>query len=273
MPDSTLKIGLVGAHISRSRLARALDLFCTAEGLTLDFRPRDSAEEDIDFESLIRSLPAQGFDGFTVTHPFKTRAHDMATHRHMPPGIGSANTLIFSGDAIHAHNTDHSGFTAAWSAAFAPSSPGTVLMAGAGGVSRAIARGLLDLGADEVLIFDLDEAAARIVAQDTGATAIAVTDAPDAASVATGLVNATPMGMAEHPGMAFTVDMIGSQRWVFDAVYFPIETMFVATARAAGIPVLTGFDLFRHMACQSFATYTGRPAPDPAHLTPLAEGL
>ncbi|MGB3556723.1 MAG: hypothetical protein WBA25_19015, partial [Jannaschia sp.] len=89
---------------------------------------------------------------------------------------------------------------------------------------------------------------------------------------ADGLVNCTPMGMAPHGGSAFDAAGIGGQGWAFDAVYTPTETPFLIAARAAGLAVMTGFDLFRFMAMASFAVYTGR-VPDPATTLPELDAL
>ena len=94
----------------------------------------------------------------------------------------------------------------------------------------------------------------------------------DAIRQAHGLVNATPLGMAEYPGTAFDPALLGPQAWAFDAVYTPTNTMFLRDARAAGLAILTGFDLFRSMAVRSFAAYTGIEV-DEAAMRPALEAL
>ncbi len=63
--------------------------------------------------------------------------------------------------------------------------------------------------------------------------------------------------MAEYPGSVFDPSRFGRQKWAFDAVYTPTDTLFLKQAAAAGMTCHTGFDLFRHMAIRSFAAYTG----------------
>ena len=273
----TLKIGLIGQHISRSRFAAAQSILCAEAGIRLDFTPFDSADmPDLNFEAHVRRLAAGGFHGLTVTHPFKPAAHRLATLHHYPEGLGAANTLIFRLGEIEAHNTDYLGLIAAWQARFGDTRPGIVAMAGAGGVARAIIAALANRGAEQVLLWDRDVGRAAEVASMTGAKAILPRDAGNAVRAAVGLVNATPMGMKEYPGSAFEGMRVGSQDWAFDAVYTPIRTRFVRDAEEAGLAVMTGFDLFSHMAVESFRAYSGAPAPvaDPvAALRPLAKGL
>ncbi|UWQ16438.1 NAD(P)-binding domain-containing protein [Jannaschia sp. M317] len=261
---------MIGENIGNSRLARALGLLCADHGMTLDFTAIDTmGDPDFDFDGTVDDLRLQGWTGVTVTHPWKTHAAAWAGDR-MVAGtedLGASNTLTFA--PVAGHNTDYSGFLRAWAAGM-DSPPGVVAVAGAGGVARAVVPALLALGATEVLVWDRDAGAAEALAHRTGARA--VTDAAAAIAAADGLVNCTPMGMAPYGGTAFDAALIGGQAWAFDAVYTPTETPFVQAARAAGLRVLTGFDLFRHMALASFEAYTGQ-RPDPATALPKLDVL
>jgi len=279
----TLKAGLIGKHIGRSRFADAQALLCRETGWTLDFTPFDTALlEHYDFEQHIDSLPGQGFHGITVTHPYKTRAHSLAQSFDYPETLGASNLLRFNAGAVEAFNTDYTGFKGAWRAEFGSAAPGRVAMAGAGGVSRALIAGLLDLGAERIDLWDITAKLAQTVADSADpdakrVTALADNDQiADAIQRADGLLNATPMGMDQYPGMAFDPDLIGAQGWAFDAVYAPITTAFMTAAEKAGLRTMNGFDLFRHMAVSSFEVYTGCLIDKPTavdRLRPLAEGL
>jgi shikimate dehydrogenase len=283
MADSVLKAGLIGEHIGRSRFAAAQELLCGAAGLKLDFTAFDTAEiMDFDFESHIASLPVQGFDGVTVTHPFKTRAHKLARDINYPGSLGASNLLRFEPEGFRAFNTDYTGFKSAWAAQFGDARPGRVAMAGAGGVSRALIAGLLDLGAERIDLWDLNQQLCVEVARVTdpsGERVFAIEAADEirqTVRAANGLLNATPMGMDHYPGTAFDAALVGGQDWAFDAVYAPIDTVFLKNARDTGLITITGFDLFRHMAVLSFEVYTGCLIDKPTAveaLRPLARGL
>jgi shikimate dehydrogenase len=283
MTGGVLKAGLIGEHIGRSRFAAAQELLCARTGLTLDFTAFDTAEmTDFDFEHHIASLPGQGFDGVTVTHPFKTRAHKLARDINYPGSLGASNLLRFEPGGFQGFNTDYTGFKSAWTAQFGDTAPGRVAMAGAGGVSRALIAGLFDLGAERIDLWDLDPQLCRDVARITdpsGRRVFAIEAADEirqAVRGANGLLNATPMGMDHYPGTAFDAGLVGGQNWAFDAVYAPIDTVFLKCARDAGLTTITGFDLFRHMAVLSFEVYTGCLIDKPTAveaLRPLARGL
>jgi len=134
-------------------------------------------------------------------------------------------------------------------------------MMGAGGVAQALAPALIELGATDLAICDTDPARATALANSSGARAVAMADAPDLIRAADGLVNATPLGMAEYPGTAFDPALFTGQTWAFDAVYTPTCTAFLVAAENAGLHCITGFDLFRAMAVRSFEAYTGLTVP------------
>ncbi|MDB2407854.1 NAD(P)-binding domain-containing protein [Jannaschia sp.] len=267
-----LRCGLIGENIGRSRLAKALDIMTQDHGGRLIFTPIDTASEiGFDFGTTIERLMAEGWTGVTVTHPWKTHAANWAGPAMIrgTKDLGAANTLLFQ--PVAGHNTDYSGFLAAWPAIL-DRAPGRVAVAGAGGVARAVVPALKTLGATEIVIWDLDRSAADALAQQTGTTAVDAGDAARAAEAADGLVNCTPLGMAPDTASAFDPAWITGQGWAFDAVYTPTNTPFLRAARAKGLATMSGFDLFRYMAMESFTAYTGL-VPDAVTTLPKLDAL
>jgi shikimate dehydrogenase len=275
----TLKLGLIGANIQKTRLPFGLDILSRQKGLDLEFTLHDSKLVDgFDFDGCLAACVAEGYRGTAVTHPFKTMAWDRAARIVDVPGtLGSSNSLLFEKGGWPGSNTDFSGFLKAWLSRMGDARPGRVVIAGAGGVARSIAAGLMQLGAERIDIYDLEAEKALAVAggaDPAGAVVHAIDhgDAGPAVRGADGLVNATPLGMAQYPGMAFERADMGGQKWVFDAVYTPIETKFMIAAAEEGLNRLTGFDLFMHMAMDSFEFFTGETV-DRAAATPLLAAL
>jgi shikimate dehydrogenase len=262
--SAALRTGLIGAHIGGSRFAAALRIMCADAGIDLAFEAIDTADlAAFDFDAKVADLRAAGWTGVSVTHPHKIDAARFAGAG-MTGGLHAANTLVF-GDTVRGYNTDYSGFLGAWKHIMGAETPGRVAMAGAGGVARAIAPALRELGAEAITVWDVAPDRARALADHLGAPVMTV--APDAAADAVrradGLVNATAMGMVHAPGSAIDAAWIGGQRWAFDAVYTPTDTAFLTAADRAGLRTISGFDFFCHMALGAFAAYTGiRPDPD-----------
>ena len=266
----TLRAGLIGAHISRTRLPAALQIMCDAEGIGLDFELIDTADlAAFDFDATVHGLRDRGWSGVTVTHPYKTNAARYVEDGMHPDvaHLGACNTLIF-GEYLIGYNTDFTGFLAAFEEV---EDRGPVVMVGAGGVARSVGAALVKLGVSDLAIYDIDTLRANDLAFSIGPPARAIPSRAlnDAVRTASGLVNCTPMGMAEYPGSAFDAGLLGGQVWAFDAVYTPTDTEFLQACAAAGLHCVTGFDLFRHMAVRSFTAYMGITPDIPATLKKL----
>jgi shikimate dehydrogenase len=258
---NTLTAGLIGSHIQKTRLPGALKLLCDEAGLGFEFELIDTdGMASFDFDAAVDELRNKGWTGVTVTHPWKTQAAAYAGKGLLPEiaRLGASNTFIFD-NPLTAHNTDYTGFISAWRSIMRDAKPGKVAMAGAGGVARALAFALVELGASDIAIWDIEQGKAAQLAKECGspARAIAGDQTSDAVATANGLVNATALGMQHAPGMAFDAHHIGQQNWAFDAVYTPTNTLFLNTCRSSGLQCLTGFDLFCHMAIGTFEAYTG----------------
>ncbi len=267
-----VKLGLIGKGIGRTQ-SNTLHQVCGALcGLNVTYDLFDVADGGPDFDLAARlgDCAGQGFAGVNVTHPFKQQAHDLTTpSAEVPAGLTSVNTVVFRGGEMISFNTDYSGCVRVLGRTVAPA--GRVLLMGAGGVGIAIAHAVARCGADEIAIADTDGDRAAALAKAVmtaapGMTArVAMDDLIGEARRADGLINATPLGMHQYPGCVLADGAFGGQRWAFDAVYTPVETTFSGLARAAGLEVVSGFDLFVCQALDGFEKFTGiRVAEDRA---------
>jgi len=162
-----LKAGLIGAHISRTRLPAALEIMCDAHGMALEFQLIDTAAlAAFDFDATVHGLTNRGWTGVTVTHPFKTNAARYVEDGMHPDvaHLGACNTLVF-GEYLIGYNTDYTGFLAAFEGV---ADRGPVVMAGAGGVARSIGAALVKLGVNDLAIYDPDTLRAKDLAFSIG---------------------------------------------------------------------------------------------------------
>jgi shikimate dehydrogenase len=268
---SAIRLGLIGDNIAASRspdLHRIAGRLC---GLDVSYELLIPREVGMDFETLFRSCADGSWRGVNVTYPYKEVVTGMVriNDPHVRE-IGAVNTVVFEDAGPAGHNTDHSGFIAAWRETFGSVTPGKVALIGAGGVGRAIAFALATLDAAEIRIVDQDAARAdRLAAAVPGAAPYP--DSSAAAENADGIINCTPLGMTGNPGSAIPSGVLGGQRWAFDAVYTPVETRFRADALAAGLEFMGGYELYFHQGIQAFRIFTGMEPPDPARLRQLLE--
>lgn len=259
-----LKLGLIGKGISRSQSARLhvlLGRMCEMD-VTYDYLDSDQIA-DFDLIKQLTTCAENGYAGVNVTHPYKTSARKLITPRkRLPEALGSVNTVVFREDGWRGDNTDFVGFMRGYRGQFGDAKPGTVLQLGAGGVGLATAFGLRGLAADNILIHDKDvargeELVATLKAADANATFITEDTLSDAVRSADGLINCTPIGMNQYPGSPFDADLLGGQKWAFDAVYTPVETAFLRSAAKSGIEVMTGFELFFFQGIEAFEVFSG----------------
>lgn len=265
MADRTLKLGLIGDHIDRSRSPLLHRLAGGLAGIDVTYDRLVPQALGRDFDAVFADCARSGYRGINVTYPYKERVTGLvAIHDPVVRAMGAVNTVLFEPDGPVGLNTDRTGFEAAYRAARGATPPGVVAMIGTGGVGRAVAFGLAGLGAAGIRLVDRDPARAEALAdalRRAGATsARVVARAEDAADGASGVVNCTPVGMDGHPGTPLDPAALPGRDWAFDAVYTPVETTFLTDARAAGVTVISGWELFFHQGLDAWHLFSGRPA-------------
>lgn len=264
---TVLHLGLIGDNIATSRSPRLHELAGAQAGIRAVYDRLVPHELGKDFDAVFRDCAAGDFRGVNITYPYKERAAEKTVIEDPTvAAIGAVNTVIFEKDGPRGHNTDYSGFIAAYRHVRGQAAPGTVCMVGAGGAGRAIAFGLARLGAKGLNLVDRSQDKAGALAERLGrhAPEMAIrvfADVARATDGAEGLVNATPVGMVGHGGTVFSAEDITGARWVFDAVYTPVETEFLRLAATAGAEVISGYELFFYQGVDAWRLFHGAP-PD-----------
>jgi shikimate dehydrogenase len=241
------------------------------QGLRYVYRTIDVDDLGLDAAALPELLVAAerlGFAGLNITHPCK-QAVIPHLHELSPDAeaLGAVNTVVFRDGKRVGHNTDWSGFAESFRRELGDVCRDRVALFGAGGAGAAVAHALLTLGTGELLIVDPEaERAAALAASSCSrfgaGRARSLAYAPDDL-VVDGVVNATPLGMAAHPGMAAPLALLRPERWVAEIVYFPLETELLRQARLRGCRVMQGGGMAVFQAVEAFRLFTGREAdPD-----------
>jgi shikimate dehydrogenase len=276
-----IRAGLIGEGIAGSLTPPMHEAEARAQGLELSYVRFDTAEgcRGLSLKDLLQEAQDQGYAGVNVTHPFKDDAvalMDMLSDA--ARDLGAVNTVLFKGSKRIGHNTDFTGFGRAFAASLGDAAKDNVVLFGAGGAGRAVALALLDGGVKRLRIVDPQPGKAEALVERLQ------TLRPDASLIAkesfeqdcvrnvSGVVNATPLGMDSHPGMAVDPEWLPKAAWVADIVYFPLETAFLARARAAGLKVMSGAGMAVHQAAEAFTHFTGLAA-DPARMAASFEQL
>ena len=245
-----VRLGLIGDNIAASKAPRLHKLAGRMRGVEVTYDLLVPAEQGARFGELFERCAAGDYHGINVTYPYKERAAArVEIDEPLIRAIGAVNTILFEPAGPRGFNTDHSGFIAAWRVRFEPARPGVVCQVGAGGVGRAVAFGLAELGAAAVRLVDLDHTRAESLAAALrkarpGVEVATVASLEEAARGANGIVNCSPVGMVGHDGTPVPRGLMRGAAWAFDAVYTPADTRFLADAAATGLDTLSGYELF-----------------------------
>jgi len=219
-----------------------------------------------DLNSFIDACPQLGIHGISITIPHKERALDYCTQAEASAtGIGAINTMIFHDNDRLGYNTDYRGAMDCINAAYQTGEAQVshqgrrVLILGAGGVSRAIAWGLKQRGAD-ITITSRTIERANVLAHELGTRVVPWEERHDQNTQL--LVNGTPVGM--HPNVdqsPFDKAALNQFMLVFDTVYNPENTLLIKHAREVHAKLITGVDMFVRQAAYQYKLFTGRDAP------------
>ncbi len=264
-----LLLGLIGSGIQLSLTPAMQETEAAAQGLRAHYQLIDLDRAGVGVEALpglIQAAKVMGYAGLNITYPCKQAVipllDDLSDEAR---AMGAVNTVVFRDGKAIGHNTDGSGWAWGFTRALPDADLSRVVLLGTGGAGSAIAHAVLRLGAKSLALVDTDGARAQALADSLNALygAGRVTAGTDVAAVmpqATGLIHATPTGMAKLPGMPLDAGLLRRGLWVAEVVYFPLETALLKAARAAGCPISDGGGMAVGQAVGAFELFTGRAA-------------
>jgi len=271
-------LGLIGSGIGLSLTpsmqeeeARHHGLRMHYQLIDLDRTPGAIARLPALLPELLDAARVMGFAGLNVTYPCKQAVIPLLDAlSDEARAMGAVNTVVFKDGRAIGHNTDGSGWARGFHRTLPDADLGRVVLLGAGGAGSAIAHAVLRLGAARLHIVDCDAPRAQGLADSLNALygagkVQAFTDAAPALQDATGLIHATPTGMAKLPGLPLDAALLRPSLWVSEVVYFPLETALLKAARAIGCRVVDGGTMAVGQAIGAFELFTGLPA-DPVRV-------
>ncbi|MBO5151904.1 MAG: shikimate dehydrogenase [Methanobrevibacter sp.] len=219
-----------------------------------------------DLKTAIVGADALNIKGFNVTIPHKIEVMKYLNEiDEVAKLIGAVNTIDFKN--LKGYNTDGIGAIKAIGEVTNVKNK-NVVIAGAGGASRAISFYLAKYGVDQLTILNRNVEKAQKLANDVLDSELIDNVESDSInnmnlSDADILINTTPVGM--HPNVddvpiALAGDM-HDNLVVFDAVYNPNETGLLKQAIEAGAKPVYGIKMLLYQGAESFEIWTGKKAP------------
>ena len=263
---STNIVGLIGHPVEHSFSPPMHNAAFDALGMDYAYVAFDVNPNDL--SSAIEGAKSLNIKGFNVTIPHKIEVMQYLDELDDVAGmIGAVNTIDF--ESMKGYNTDGIGAIRAIEEVTKVRNK-NVIVAGAGGASRAISFYLAKFGAGSIAILNRNVERAQNLASDVSASDLiadvnagSISEIGNLLGDADILVDTTPLGMDPHTDdePIARADSMHDDLVVFDAVYNPNETVLLKEAIEAGAKPVYGIKMLLYQGAESFRIWTGRDAP------------
>ena len=212
-----------------------------------------------DLKQAVAGLRGLHIGGVSVTIPFKEEIIPLLDELDPKAArMGAVNTVVNRDGRLVGFNTDWLGAVTALKEKTTIKNQHFLIL-GAGGAARAIAFGIHEEGG-RVSLTDIDPGRAEALAAECGAEVRfgeALAQCP-----ATGLINATPVGMApQADDMPLAPELLSKFNVVMDIVYRPLETRLLKEAQAQGCLTIDGLRMLIHQGAAQFELWTAKSPP------------
>ncbi|MCE0495870.1 shikimate 5-dehydrogenase [Vibrio salinus] len=215
-----------------------------------------------DIEAAVKGMRALGIRGCGVSMPFKESCIPYIDEiTESARAIDSVNTIVNTNGYLTAYNTDYMAiYQLIKKNNIAPET--TFALKGSGGMAKAVACALRDLGFKNGLIVARNEDKGKKLAETSQFDWISsLKDQPVQM-----LINATPVGMqgTEYENdLSFTGNQIESANIIFDVVALPSHTPLIKASLENKKITIMGSEVFAIQALEQFKLYTGiTPTPE-----------
>ncbi|MCX6937696.1 MAG: shikimate dehydrogenase [Verrucomicrobia bacterium] len=216
-------------------------------------------------------LHEKRFLGVNLTLPHKMLAvAQIAAIDPAAQPVGAVNTLRWRADGWEGFNTDGYGLASGLREDLGVELAGAdVILLGAGGAARGAAVECLQRGVRSLWIANrtrenLDALLAQLAPLAGGATLRGFVPA-EASGVGLPagavVVNATSAGLKAGDPLPIDLAALSKPRAVYDMIYNPAETAFLAAARDRGLPAANGLSMLVHQGARALEIWTGGPVP------------
>lgn len=263
---STNIVGLIGHPVEHSFSPPMHN--AAFDALNMDYAYVAFDVNPNDLKSAIEGAESLNIKGFNVTIPHKVDVMQYLDELdEVARLISAVNTIDFKN--LKGYNTDGIGAVKAIEEVTSIKNK-NVVVAGAGGASRAISFYIAKYGAESLTILNRNEVKAESLASDVSDSGLIGEVASDSINAignymegADVLIDTTPLGM--HPNIndepIVKADMMDEDLVVFDAVYNPNETVLIKEAIKANAKPVYGIKMLLYQGAESFKIWTGKTAP------------
>ena len=263
---STNIVGLIGHPVEHSFSPPMHNAAFDALGMDYTYVAFDVNPAEL--QKAIEGAKSLNIRGFNVTIPHKIEVMKYLDEiDDVARLIGAVNTIDFKN--LKGYNTDGIGAVRAIEEVISIKNK-NVVIAGAGGASRAISFYIAKYGADSLTILNRNVDKAQSLARDVSNSGLigdvksdSINEINAYLADADILVDTTPLGMHPHINdqPIATAENMHDELVVFDAVYNPNETVLLKQAIEAGAKPVYGIKMLLYQGAESFKIWTGADAP------------
>ena len=206
-----------------------------------------------DIESIISEIKREKINGANVTIPFKKLVipfMDELTQE--SEESQSVNMIYLQNGKVVGHNTDISGFELGIKYCKYDTKNKIVLILGSGGVVSSLIIALKKMGVSKIIVSNRTKIKAEDLKKQFNEIEIVNWgETPNFDMV----VNATSIGLNNEDGIKLNYSEIGHNKFFYDIIYNPKETIFLKRAKLFGNKTENGKMMFIYQAHQSFVIW------------------
>ena len=242
---------VIGNPIEHSLSPRLHNYWIKKNNIEAVYDKKQINESDIKF--VIEEIKNEKINGINVTVPFKKSVLKFIDE--LSPEANdsqSVNTIYSQNGKIIGHNTDISGFELGIKYSKYDVKNKIVFILGAGGVVSSIIIALKKMGVTKIIISnrtktkaeDLKKIFNELEIIDWGKT-------PNFDMI----INATSIGLKNEEGINLDYASVGHNKFFYDLIYNPKETIFLKRAKLFGNRAENGKMMFIYQAHQAFTIW------------------
>ena len=245
------KFLVIGNPIQHSLSPKLHNFWFEKNKINAVYNKKEIEEKDI--KSIISEIKKEKVNGINVTVPFKKKVIPFLDE--LSPEAKesqSVNTVHYQGGKLIGHNTDISGFELGIKYSKYDVKDKVVFILGAGGVVTSIIIALKRMGAAKLIISNRTNSKAKDLKNIFNELeVIEWGETPNFDMI----INATSIGLKNEDGIKLDYSKIEPNKFFYDVIYNPKETIFLKRAKLFGNKSENGKMMFIYQAHQSFTIW------------------
>ena len=242
---------VIGNPIEHSLSPKLHNYWIKKNNIEAVYDKKQINESDIKF--VIDEIKNEKINGINVTVPFKKSVIPFMDE--LSPEANesqSVNTIYFQSGKVIGHNTDISGFELGIKYSKYDVKNKIVFILGAGGVVSSIIIALKKMGAAKIIISNRTKTKAEDLKKIFNELEIIDWEKTPNFDM---IINATSIGLKNEEGINLDYTSVGHNKFFYDLIYNPKETIFLKRAKLFGNKAENGKMMFIYQAHQAFTVW------------------